>query len=185
MRIALAIGLDGMRINDFFEGGSLGRLWNMSEDDDKVDEVSVCRSIMVHTNSSYLVQLGSTQQKRRLTGFQYSLLYLPSANQVDDTGKVSSPLPWPQNTILTPLALQEHLSGVFYPIDHEPTISLVTPRFQTIPGGYILPEPRSNAKGVFAAGDVQHKLKTFTVQLSNICPKYNEGDDLFTSFTAS
>ena len=76
-------------------------------------------------------------------------------NQVDDTGKVSSPLSWLQNTILTPLILQEHLSGVFYPIDHKPTISLVTPQFQTIPGGYILPVPRSNVKGVFAAGDVQ------------------------------
>ena len=53
MRIALAIGLDGTRINDFFEGGSLGRLWKMSRDDDEVDEVSVCRSIMVRTNSSY------------------------------------------------------------------------------------------------------------------------------------
>ena len=39
----------------FFEGGSLGRLWKISRDDDKVDEVSVCRSIMVHTNSSYLL----------------------------------------------------------------------------------------------------------------------------------
>ena len=125
MRIALAIGLDGTRINDFFEGGSLGRLWKMSGDDGDVDEVSVCRSIMVRTNSSHLLRLGLTQQKRRLTGFQYSLLYLPSANQVDDTGKVSSPLPWPQNTILTPLASQEHLSGVFYPIDHEPTTSFV------------------------------------------------------------
>ena len=55
MRIELAIGLDGTRINDFFEGGSLGRLWKMSEDDDEVDEVSVCRSIMVHINSSYLL----------------------------------------------------------------------------------------------------------------------------------
>ena len=76
-------------------------------------------------------------------------------NQVDDTGKVSSPLSWLQNTILTPLILQEHLSGVLYPIDHEPAISLVMPRFQTIPGGYILTVPRSNVKGVFAAGDVQ------------------------------
>ena len=127
MWIMLATGLDGMRINDFFEGGSLGRLWKMNEDDDEVDEVSVCRSIMVCTHSFHLLQLGLTQQKRRLTGFQYSFLYLPSANQVDDTGKVSSPLPLPQNTILTPLTSQEHLSGVFYPIDHEPTISFVTP----------------------------------------------------------
>ena len=51
----LAIGLDGTHIDDFFEGGSLGRLWKMSEDYDKVDKVSVCRSIMVHTNSSYLL----------------------------------------------------------------------------------------------------------------------------------
>ena len=94
MQIALAIGLDGTRINDFFEGGSLGRLWKMSGDDGDVDEVSVCRSIMVRTNSFHLLRLGLTQQKRRLTGFQYSLLYLPSANQVDDTEKVSSPLPW-------------------------------------------------------------------------------------------
>ena len=76
-------------------------------------------------------------------------------NQVDDTGKVSTPLSWLQNTILTPLILREHLSGVFYPINHKPTISLVTPRFQTIPGGYISSVPRSNVKGVFAAGDVQ------------------------------
>ena len=76
-------------------------------------------------------------------------------NQVNDTGKVSSPLSWLQNSILTSLILQEHLPGVFYPIDHEPTISLVTPRFQTISGGHILPLPRSNVKGVFAAGDVQ------------------------------
>ena len=75
MRITLAIGLDGTRINDFFEGGSLGRLWKNSGDDDEVDEVSVCRSIIVRVN---LLQLGLTQQKRRLTGFQYSLLYLPS-----------------------------------------------------------------------------------------------------------
>ena len=78
MWIMLATGLDGMRINDFFEGGSLGKLWKMNEDDDEVDEVSVCRSIMVCTHSFHLLQLGLTQQKRRLTGFQYSLLYLPS-----------------------------------------------------------------------------------------------------------
>ena len=78
MRITLAIGLDGTRINDFFEGGSLERLWKMSGNDDEVDKVSVCRSIMVRTNSFHLLQLGLTQQKRRLTGFQYSLLYLPS-----------------------------------------------------------------------------------------------------------
>ena len=53
MSITLAIGLEGTHINDFFEGGSLGRLWKMSGDDDEVDKVSVCRSIMVHTNSSY------------------------------------------------------------------------------------------------------------------------------------
>ena len=116
-----------------------GRLWKMIGDDGEVDEVSVCRSIMVHTNSSYLLQLGSTQQKQRLTGFQYSLLYLLSTNQVDDTGKVSSSVSSHQTT-LTPLVLQEHLSGVFYPIDHEPTVSFVTPRFRTIPGGYILIE---------------------------------------------
>ena len=154
MRITLAIGLEGTRINDFFEGGSLGRLWKMGGDDGDVDEVSVCRSIMVRTNSSHLLRLGLTQQKRRLTGFQYSLLYLPSTNQVDDTGKISSSVSSHQTT-LTPLILQEHLSGVFYPIDHEPTISFVTPQFQTIPGGYILTVPRSNVKGVFAAGDVQ------------------------------
>ena len=102
MRITLAIGLDGTRINDFLEGGSLGRLWKMSGDDGEVDEMPVCRFIMVRTNSSYLVQLGLTQQKRRLTGFQYSFLYLPST-PVDDTGKVSSPVSYPQNTILTPL----------------------------------------------------------------------------------
>ena len=78
MRITLAIGLDGTRINDFFEGGSLERIWKMSGNDDEVDKVSVCRSIMVRTNSFHLLQLGLTQQKRRLTGFQYSLLYLPS-----------------------------------------------------------------------------------------------------------
>ena len=55
MSITLAIGLEGTHINDFFEGGSLGRLWKMSGDDDEVDKVSVCRSIMVHTNSSYLL----------------------------------------------------------------------------------------------------------------------------------
>ena len=55
MRIVLAIGSDGTRINDFFEGGSLGRLWKMIGDDGEVDEVSVCRSIIVHTNSSYLL----------------------------------------------------------------------------------------------------------------------------------
>ena len=104
-----------------------GKLWKMIGDDGEVDEVSVCRSIMVCTHLFRLLQLGLTQQKRRLIGFQYSFLYLPSANQVDDTGKVSSPPPWPQNTILTSLALQEHLSGVFYPIDHKPTISFVTP----------------------------------------------------------
>ena len=75
MRIALAIGLEGTRINDFFEGGSLGRLWKNSGDDDGVDGVSVCRSIIVRAN---FLQLGLAQQKRRLTGFQYSLLYLPS-----------------------------------------------------------------------------------------------------------
>ena len=69
---------------------------------DEVDEVSVCRSIMVRTNSSYLLQLGLTQQKRRLTGLQYSLLHLTST-PVDDTGKVSSPVSCPKNTILTPL----------------------------------------------------------------------------------
>ena len=52
MRIVLAIESDGTRINDFFEGGSLGRLWKMIGDDGEVDEVSVCRSIIVHTNSS-------------------------------------------------------------------------------------------------------------------------------------
>ena len=150
---------------------------------DEVDEVSVCRSIMVHTNSSYLLQLGLTQQRRRLTDFRYSLLYIPSANQVDDTGKVSSPLPWPQNTILTPLASQEHLSGVFFPIDHEPTISSVTPRFQTSPGGYILPVPRSNVKGVFAAGDVQYIYGTAKRRV--VATKYNGGGNLPTSFTAS
>ena len=102
-----------------------------------------------------LAPLGLTQQKRRLTGFQYSLLYLPFTNQVDDTGKLSSPVSCPKNTMLTLLILQEHLSGIFYPINHEPTISFVTPQFQTIPGGYILTVPRSNAKGMFAAGDVQ------------------------------
>ena len=50
----------------------------MSEDDGEVDGVSVCRPIMVCTHSFHLLQLGLTQQKRRLTGFQYSLLYLPS-----------------------------------------------------------------------------------------------------------
>ena len=75
MQIVLAIGSDGTRINDIFEGGSLGRLWKMSEDDGEVDEVSVCRSIIVRAN---FLQLGLAQQKRRLTGFQYSLLYLPS-----------------------------------------------------------------------------------------------------------
>ena len=78
MRIVLAIGSDGTRINDFFEGGSLGRLWKMSEDDGEVDEVSVCHSIMVCTHSFHLLQLRLAQQKRRLTGFQYSPLYLPS-----------------------------------------------------------------------------------------------------------
>ena len=53
MRIALAIGLDGTCINGFFEGGSLERLWKMIGDDDEVDEVSVCHSIIVRTNSSY------------------------------------------------------------------------------------------------------------------------------------
>ena len=167
MPITLAIGLEGTCINDFFEGGSLGRLCKMSGDDDEVDKVSVRRSIVVRTHSFHLLQLGLIQQKRRLTGFQYSLLYLPSTNQVDDTGKVSSSVSSHQTT-LTPLILQEHLSGVFYPINHELTISFVTPQFQTTPGGYILPEPRSNVKGVFAAGDVQHKLKTFTVQPSDV-----------------
>ena len=55
MPITLAIGLEGTCINDFFEGGSLGRLWKMIGDDGEVDEVSVCRSIMVHTNSSHLL----------------------------------------------------------------------------------------------------------------------------------
>ena len=32
-----------------------GRLWKMIGDDGEVGEVSVCRSIMVHTNSSYLL----------------------------------------------------------------------------------------------------------------------------------
>ena len=131
-----------------------GRLWKTIGDDGEVDEVLVCRSIMVHTNSSYLLRLWSTQQKRRLTGFQYSFLYLPSTNQVDDTGKISSSVSSHQTT-LTPLILQEHLSGVFHPTNHEPTISFVTPQFQTIPSGYILPVPRSNVKCVFAAGDVQ------------------------------
>ena len=116
-----------------------GRLWKIIRDDGEVDEVSVCRSIMVCTHSFHLLQPGLTQQKRRLTSFRYSLLYLLSTNQVDDTGKVSSSVSSHQAT-LTPLVLQEHLSGVFYPIDHEPTISFVTPRFQTIPGGYILIE---------------------------------------------
>ena len=102
---------------------------------------------------------------------------------VDDAGKVSSPLPWPQITILTPLALQEHLSGFFYPIDHEPTISFVTPRFQTSPGGYILPVPRSNVKGVFAAGDVQYIYGTAKRRV--VATKYNGGGNLPTSFTAS
>ena len=133
----------------------MGRLWKMSEDDGEVGEVLVCHSIMVCTHSFHLLQLRLTQQKRRLTGFQYSLLYLPSTNRVDDTGKVRGPLSWLQNTILTPLTLQERLCGVFYPINHEPTISFVTPQFQTIPGGYILTVPRSNVKGVFAAGDVR------------------------------
>ena len=34
MRMALAIGLDGTRINDFFEGDSLGGVWKTSGDDD-------------------------------------------------------------------------------------------------------------------------------------------------------
>ena len=55
MPITLAIGLEGTCINDFFEGGGLGRLWKMIGDDGEVDEVSVCRSIMVHTNSSHLL----------------------------------------------------------------------------------------------------------------------------------
>ena len=54
MRMALAIGLDGTRINDFFEGDSLGGVWKMSGDDDEVDELTVCYSIMVRTcNSSH------------------------------------------------------------------------------------------------------------------------------------
>ena len=142
----------------------------------------VCRSTMVHTNSSYLLQLWSTQQKRRLTGFQYSFLYLPPTNQVDDTGKISSSVSSHQTT-LTPLILQEHLSGVFYPIDHEPTTSFVTPRFQTIPGGYILTPPRSNVKGVFAAGDVQYIYGTAKRRV--VATKYNGGGSLPTSFTAS
>ena len=32
-----------------------GRLWKIIGDDGEVDEVSVCRSIMVHTNSSHLL----------------------------------------------------------------------------------------------------------------------------------
>ena len=53
MRMALAVGLDGTRINDFFEGDSLGGVWKMSGDDDEVDELTVCCSIMVCTNSSH------------------------------------------------------------------------------------------------------------------------------------
>ena len=159
-----------------------GRLWKTIGDDGEVDEVSVCRSIMVHANSSYLLQLGSTQQKRRLTGFQYSFLYLSSTNQVDDTGTVSGSVSLHQTT-LTPLILQEHLSGVFYPIDHEPTTSFVTPRFQTIPGGYILIPPRPNVKGVFAAGDVQYIYGTTKRHVA--ATKYNGGGNLLTSFTAS
>ena len=80
---------------------------------------------------------------------------LPTLHKkVDDTGKISSSVSSHQTT-LTPLILQEHLSGVFHPTNHEPTISFVTPQVQTIPSGYILPVPRSNVKGVFAAGDVQ------------------------------
>ena len=93
MQIVLAIGSDGTRINDFFEGGSLGRLWKTSGLDGEVDEVSVFRSIIVHTNSSYLLQFGLTQQKRRLTGFQYSFLYLPSTNQVDTLSTPSTTNP--------------------------------------------------------------------------------------------
>ena len=104
-------------------------------------------------------------------------------NQVDDKGKFSSPVSCPQNAILTPLILQEHLSGVFYPINHKPTISLVTPRFQTIPGGYILTPPRSNVNGVFAAGDVQYIYGT--AKRRGVATKYNGGGNLLTSFTAS
>ena len=35
----------------------------------EVDEVTVCHSIMVHTSSSHLLQLGLTQRKQPLTGF--------------------------------------------------------------------------------------------------------------------
>ena len=119
---------------------------------------------------------------RRLTGFQYSFLYLPSTNQVDDTGKISSSVSLRQTT-LTPLILQEHLSGVFYPIDVEPTTSFVTPRFLTIPGGHILTPPRSNVKGVFAAGDVQYIYGTTKRRV--VATKYNGGGNLLTSFTAS
>ena len=154
MRIVLAIGRTGRVSMTFLKMVVWGRLWKTIGDDGEVDEVSVCRSIMVRTNSSHLLQLGSAQQKRRLTGFQHSFLYLLPTNQVDDTGKVSSSVSLHQTT-LTPLILQEHLSGVFYPINHEPTISFVTPQFQTIPGGYILNVPRSNIKGVFAASGIQ------------------------------
>ena len=55
MRIVLAIGSDGMRINDFLKVVVWGRLWKIIGDDGEVDEVLVCRSIMVHTNSSHLL----------------------------------------------------------------------------------------------------------------------------------
>ena len=112
-----------------------GKLWKMIGDDGEVDEVSVCRSIMVCTHSFRLLQLGLTQQKRRLTGFQYSFLYLPSANQVDDTGKVSSPLPWPQNTILTSSHRKNTFPGFSIP-------STTNPPY---------PSPRPNSKPFQAA----------------------------------
>ena len=49
MRMTLAIGLDGTRINDFFEGDSLGRVWKMSEDDDEVDEMSPHQLVLLPT----------------------------------------------------------------------------------------------------------------------------------------
>ena len=117
MRIVLAIGRTGRVSMTFLKMVVWGRLWKTIGDDGEVDKVSVCHSIMVRTNSSHLLQLGSAQQKRRLTGFQHSFLYLLPTNQVDDTGKVSSSVSLHQTT-LTPLLLQETPFRGFLP--HRP-----------------------------------------------------------------
>ena len=155
MQIVLAIGSDRTHINDFFEGGSLGKVM---EDDQRWWRGQWSVSMSLYYGLHQLISFATTwvDPVEAMTHRLPIFASLPTLhNQVNDTGKVSNPLSWLQNSILTPLILQEHLPGVFYPIDHEPTISLVMSWFQTISGSYILPLPRSNIKGMFAAGDVR------------------------------